>query len=290
MPSARSDNTRSALLVVVVMYERAVSESAACVSLLDQANDGSWTVLVYDNSPTLRDHPPGRYISVHDRSNGGVAAAYNRALLEAAARGCAWLLLLDQDTELPPHFIQDLLVKISTLQSDGRIAAIVPRVEMKGSKLSPVYPGMFGGRPYQQKCGAESRWLMAINSGTAVRVDFMRSIGGFSNEFWLDYLDHWLFRKICECKAQVYVNDIVIEHDLSIHDVGRSMTPSRYKNYLAAERLFTNRYLPQTWRPVLCMRLWARGIRHLIFTPDKEFCRMTLISGWQQLLSVIGIR
>ena len=41
--------------------------------------------------------------------------------------------------------------------------------------------------------GVQNKAVMAINSGSLIKVSFLTEIGGFNGQFPLDYLDHWLF-------------------------------------------------------------------------------------------------
>ncbi len=144
--------------------------------------------------------------------------------------------------------------------------------------------------PFDRRNVVESHWLTAINSGTCLSVDFIEGIGGFSKIFWLDYLDHWLFKMInSRCKS-VYVSDVVLQHDLSVSNMNAGLTVERYRNVLIAERRFTNDHLPLLWRVVLVPRLLARALKHLILTSNKRLGALMVIAAAEQILSLTRMR
>ena len=52
--------------------------------------------------------------------NEGIAGAYNYALRRAKREGFAWMLTLDQDTQLPPEFLLGMRAIALRLQSGKR--------------------------------------------------------------------------------------------------------------------------------------------------------------------------
>ena len=44
---------------------------------------------------------------------------------------------------------------------------------------------------------------MAINSGTVITAETLRWLEGFSEEFPLDYLDHWFFYQLNQAKKRL---------------------------------------------------------------------------------------
>jgi len=273
------------LFVVVVLYKRMAGESQTCISLANQIEITHVDrVLLYDNSPVANSGPiPPGWTYFHDPDNGGLARAYNHALAEAKSKGCRWMLLLDQDSELPADFLHAVQKGMRAMEPRTDVVALVPVVRLGARRLSPVIPMLGRERPYHKCNVIESRWLMAINSGTCVRVGFIEEIGGFCSDFWLDYLDHWLFRKIAQCNKSIYITDAVIEHALSVADMNSGMSVERYQNILAAERRFTNRYLPRVWQMMLVPRLVGRALKHLVFTKDKRLGCSMAAAAWAQL-------
>jgi len=280
---------RSRVLVIVVLYKNSITRSSTCISINAQKayDRDAISILVYDNSPVGNSEglrSGWKYVS--DTANRGLAAAYNYALLQTKFSGAQWLLLFDQDSSLPVDFFANLQDEIALCRDDPRIVAIVPVVFSNRRQVSPIRPMLGLDRPYKITGSASSLWLMAINSGAAIRVSFVDSIGGFSKEFWLDYLDHWLFRKIHDMAYAVYVSNTKIEHSLSVADFNQDLAISRYRNILNAEANFTNQYLPIYWRPLLVLRLLIRAAKHSIFTDNKRMALLMLSAAWKQVIFV----
>lgn len=248
--SVPSAGSAISISVVIVLYRHAPNESPAFKSLQEALRHSSLghfdaTILLFDNSP-LADSPSLLPATVKYHTvgyNAGLATAYNWALHEAQSAGSSWLLLLDQDTNLPEDFFQSLTEQLRLYHSDPQVAAIVPAVRSNGVIVSPKSVGFFGLRPLDRPVRrVHNREIMAINSGTLLRCEFIHSIGGFDTTYWLDYLDHWLFRQIYAHSKKVSVSNGVLEHKLSVQDYRGSVSPERYQSILDAESSFILSY------------------------------------------------
>jgi GT2 family glycosyltransferase len=277
------------LCVVVVLYNRTMNTSLTCRSLLQQTFiEPKDTFIIYDNSPSsnLGSTTPKGWEIVVDPSNGGLFTAYSYAVSKAKSKGCPWVLLLDQDTELPANFLVTVHEDLALMQAETDVVAIVPMVKAGNRQVSPMRPRLGREIPFNRRSVVEASWLWAINSGTCLRVDFIDGIGGFSNAFWLDFLDHWLFKMIHNSRKRVYVSKLVLQHELSVSNMDGGLTVERYKNVLRAEREFTNHYLPVLWRYVLVPRLLARALKHLIMTRNKRLGLLMAAAAAAQIHSL----
>ncbi len=128
--------------------------------------------------------------------NRGVAAAYNRGLDEAKYRGIEWMMILDQDTELPGRLVETLMAAADGLmQSKGRIAGVAP---MAINGFSPDHHYS----PYAwSKNGLAEMDLFStdhplvpidstITSGTLYHVKALEDIKGFNASYFIDFVDH----------------------------------------------------------------------------------------------------
>ena len=256
------------LLVVIVLYGVSLGESLT-YKTLDVASrrlrqgEGDIQVLLYDNTPgggTTSPLPKGvRYEAFG--ANLGLAAAYNRALDMAQEQGFPWLLLLDQDTVLPKDFLVLLLEELRRYESNSEVVAVVPIVRSGGVVVSPKRVGFLGLRAFSERPrGIQDVEIASINSGTAIRCDFARSIGGFSRAYWLDYLDHWLFRQIYAAGKKVAVSNCGLEHSLSVQDYRRNINLTRYRSILAGESAFMTTHKSKLQIPFYLLRLAARAV------------------------------
>jgi GT2 family glycosyltransferase len=283
-------STQSRILAVIVLYKSSIDRSSTCISIRDQSgyDRDAFTVLVYDNSPIANSTGlPSDWMYVSDPINNGLPAAYNHAILRCKELGAHWVLLLDQDSRLPANFLVNLQADAALCYPQPKIAAIVPRVFSKQRQVSPFLPKFGLDRPYVVARSTTSAWLTAINSAACIRVSFVESIGGFSRKFWLDYLDHWLFRKIYDTAHSVFVSEMRVEHDLSVANFNEGLEVSRYRNILSAERTFTNEYLPRFWRPLLAFRLMARAGKHIVSTRNKRMASLMFHASLRQFFSIL---
>jgi GT2 family glycosyltransferase len=271
-----SANPGSRILAVAALYEQEPTESRALTSFfrlvegnLDIA--GRLSLLVYDNSPQA--HRVDNNLThhyVHDPANGGLAAAYNYALAHAEANGYEWLLLLDQDTMLTSEFFAELIACTDSLLATDNVAAIVPKLMVRGTILSPAEHFVDFLRHQfrntvrtldRDDAGIQRARLSAYNSGSTLRVKALRAIGGFPGEFWLDYLDHAVFHALTASGYRIYVLRAVLQHELAESDLN-ARPIWRFRNVLNAQSLFVKR--AGGLRDRLLYRLWLlRSIRRL---------------------------
>jgi GT2 family glycosyltransferase len=263
------------ILAVAALYQQRPGESNALSSWRailngDPALASHFSLVIYDNSAERQQQAedfPFHY--VHDPANGGLAAAYNYALSLAEDTGCEWLLLLDQDTTLTSEFLAELIACANALRTEDNVAAIVPKLMVRGTILSPAehfldflrhqfrnYVQTLG-----QAAGIQQGRVSAYNSGSTLSVPVLRSIGGFPEEFWLDYLDHAVFHALWASGRRVHVLHAVLQHDLAESNLN-ARPIWRFRNVLRAQSLFVKRTGNFTDR--LLYRLWLlRSVRRL---------------------------
>jgi GT2 family glycosyltransferase len=278
------------ILAVIVLYHQSATDSPALRTLLESAArvpGCAMEVLLYDNAP---DAPPPELpagVSYYAASrNGGLAAAYNAALERAAATGCEWLLTLDCDTRLPADFLPAVLGALCAVQSRPEVAAVVPFLTEAGRPLSPVRLRPGTTTPVRaDSAPMPNGELRAYNSAALVRVSAVREIGGFSPDFWLDYLDCWLHHELYRRGKRAYVvPGLYVEHQLSLLDYGERVTPLRFRNFQAAESAYQDLYHGPLERALytarLAVRLWRqkrRGERPEIMAATRECLRSRIL-------------
>ena len=200
-------------------------------------------ILLYDNTPsgTLPEDLPANIRYVASTANTGLATAYNLAVRMAAEGGFPWLLTLDQDTELPENFLQEMGALASRYQADASVAAIVPRIVADSRVVSPywyrrhTFPQWFA----EGYSGLPARAVYAFNSGSLLRVAAIREAGGYSPLFWLDSSDIWLFRQFERQGLRMFVAGALrLQHDFSMSGKGGKMSLARYRNAVEAGSAF----------------------------------------------------
>lgn len=280
---------------MIVLYGTETTDSVAYRSLRAAARCfyGNVTLLVWDNTPIGRlassvfaadsEEYFAEVVVIAEPRNLGLVAAYNAAWLMAREKDIGWLLTLDQDTQLP----EDYLSKFNSLRPSliDTISACVPVVCEGKTICSPVRT--LGGLPWQflayRDPGPAPMRLSAINSGAFVRVGFLSSIGGYSTNFSLDFVDHWLCRTIYESGQQIQVLPTVIEHQLSVNSFATDVSLNRYRSILAAQRHYVLSDRSIIPRLVLLTTLPLHALRKLMQGTSLPFIRAA-ISEWWRLL------
>ena len=278
------ENTIQNVLIVLVLYKVTPATcqtlSSLCASVEKCALTVSFKLLIYDNSPTsslLAKTIPIPVSYVHDRDNGGLAAAYNTAVEMALKEGVHWVLLLDQDTSLTPEYLMAIDEVLPEIGAEIKIAALVPKLRSGLKVVSPTRV-LWGGilRPVSADfSGVAPFETSALNSGALIRVSAIQQIGGFDNRFWLDYLDHWMFNRLHHADHAVYVMDTAISHELSVDDFAK-MTEHRYRNILTAEALFFRLCKSPMEQKFYLLRLVGRAFKRLLGPGGVKFFRLTL--------------
>jgi len=272
------------VLIVLVLYQVRLNESPAFRSLLTNGigteivND--FELLVYDNGGQVWNEArsqTGQYLYIKDPTNGGLVSAYNTALDIANSKGFEWLLLLDQDTEIPKGVICRLKAVIGEVAKDAGVAAIVPKVYSGSLLISPMKVN-FGWRLKKIELsftGTVQNRITAVNSGSVIRVSFLNELGGFDNRFSLDYLDHWLFSEIHAASRSVYISEQILNHDLSVINFEKNVSNHRYGSILAGEyQFFCQCGTMDEWFSYL-LRLIFRCFKQFLHTSTRSYAQMT---------------
>jgi len=110
--------------------------------------------------------------------NLGIAAALNRGIIEAQARGADFILTLDQDSELPANAAERLLAGfISATDLGHAVGFVAPE---RFARVSQVF-----------RRGPDGVLLTrnAIQSGMLIPASTMRLIQGFREDLFIDLVD-----------------------------------------------------------------------------------------------------
>jgi GT2 family glycosyltransferase len=274
------------ILAVVVRYKTPLEQSQTLTSLAEAfASDPDllrrYGVLVWDNSPVRLNNPQLSFPFEYGFSdqNLGVSGAYNHALTHAQLMGSAWLLLLDQDTTVTVDYMQRMQGHVKEVENDAAIATIVPFVRSHDTLVSPRTFGRWirNHQIPRSVSGLYHQDAYAVNSGTVMRVSALQSVGGYSEIFWLDLSDAYIFQALYRRGKRMYIaGDIELAHSVASMDFDRHMTPERYLSFLAAENLYLAMYRSRVVNLAQTMWLVARAGRQYRRYKNKAFAKLTL--------------
>ncbi len=137
-------------------------------------------VIVWRNSDETDlqiEDPQGKVVFMGEGKNEGISAAVNKVLDLCVAEGYQWLLTMDQDSVFVDFGAYLRLVEANS--TDSSVAEFSPEVNEQ-----------------LLECGATADKDYVITSGAFLRVDTIRSMGGFRSDFFLDGIDIDLGYKI----------------------------------------------------------------------------------------------
>jgi GT2 family glycosyltransferase len=282
--SDRASTPGTGIMAVLVLYRCAPQDSACWKSLEAQVGalpeELRFQVLFCENEAGAGSAPqlPGWVEYLPRTENAGLAWAYNAGLARAQAFGAEWLLTLDQDTDLPIDFLRQIFARAAALYERKDIAAIVPELMSAGGEVySPFLsrPGYESALPAGFK-GVARGDVRAFNSGALVRVAWLKRNGGYDPLFWLDFLDHALFRAIGRSGARVWIaGDIRVEHRLSVTEDRSSMSEARFQNFLEAEAASLDLYGTRTEGLLHTLRLIVRVVNQRRRKDPEGFTKQT---------------
>lgn len=144
--------------------------------------EGLGRLYVVDNSPVpntelvkaLEAWPQVRYVPMD--GNQGISRAANRVLELAAADGYDWLLTMDQDSQFMPGGFADFAAHLPEAQA--RYPHMYAYCATNTSDIIREVTEMF------------STPETGITSGMIVDVSKARQVGGFDEDYFIDYVDH----------------------------------------------------------------------------------------------------
>ncbi len=275
------DEIKSDILCVIVIYKLMLKNSISFNSIINSQENinKNRTIIIYDNSPESQNIPnsfPIQSIYFHDKDNGGLSAAYNFAVNYCSKKQIPWLLLLDQDTSLTKEYFSELDEILPTINLNEEVVCIVPKILSGRRKISPIIlqTGGFIKKIKNDIHGIADFSITGINSGTLLKVDFIKSLGGFNPLFRIDMLDYWYFKMITKYHKKSYIMKSTLQHDLSIMDYS-TVSVDRYENIIKAEFIFYRNYCSKNDLIIFCGRLFFRLIKQCIKVKNKKMARVT---------------
>jgi glycosyltransferase involved in cell wall biosynthesis len=288
-PVFASASIRLKVTAVIVLYRMEAAKSPAFQSVMAARDEmgtdrGDVGVMLWDNSPVLdgnRNLPEDVHYCA-DESNSGLTTAYNRALAWAVEQRSDWLLTLDQDTAVPRDFFLKMAAAARESSRYAGVGAIVPQIAAGTKQISPNY-FQFGAIPRWYKAGyvgVPAEPAFAFNSGAMLSTAALQQLGGYDPRFWLDDSDAMVFSRLHEHGKRVYVaGDIQVEHEFSMKDMQRRMSPERYRNALLAETAFWDLRMSRAAGWERTLRLALRLVKQWCRKDSAELRRIT----WQAL-------
>ena len=257
------------MLAVIVIYQQEKVEVVAYRTLIQALSTLSFKepveILIYDHSPKAFfqssdfQHAKVPVTYVEDPRNLGLSTAYNYGWELLKEKNLNWLLLLDQDTQVTAEYIEELN---QTINTDSEAVVKVPQIYQGETLLAPtkagqtVLPGIYQGEA-----------VVSLNSGTCIHQSVLETLQGFTDEFPLDYLDHWFFFQVMSLGVKLQVLTSKLEHHLSMSEI-ETVSATRLRSVLEAEKRFIYRYQPEK-KGQYHRHFLLRLLKYLVKDPKK---------------------
>lgn len=135
-----------------------------------------------------------------NQKNMGIAYALNQIMKYGYDKGYKWVVTLDQDSEVPEGFVEGLY-KYNSQENVGIIA--------------PNYYDLNSGLHYSTDNPEYWEVYKCITSGALTSVDAWKKVRGFTNELFIDYVDHEFCAKLIIAGFRtIIVRDVVLTHEV----------------------------------------------------------------------------
>lgn len=276
--------------IVIVLYQCSLDKSITFLSLtkLLEKTSIDYELIIYNNDKNEKIED-SRFLIVNSQENKKLEGAYNFALDKAIKNKKNWILLLDQDTEIPDNYFKELENLFSgTLSHD--LVAVIPKLVTYGKVISPVHiTSLMRFEKAISINGYTNERLNAFNSMSLFNVQFIRSIGNFSKEFPFDLHDHWCYNQIYKHHKLVYILDVTTEHNSSFIDFEKNISFSRYKEFLNTENKFIRNEIGMPVYFFYKIKILLRSVKQFIKYRSKKYSMITISSflNWNNKIKSI---
>jgi GT2 family glycosyltransferase len=200
-----SDTETGKSAIVIVTYNKAPN-----FAIFEEAADSVDHIIICDNSSDpqviealsayCQRHP--KFVYLQNHANLGISKAYNKAVAYAQKLGIYWLYFFDDDANFDVTWLSD--AKKSWLE-----------LEAQHSPVGLLVPVITNDKKYlHSTLGFRSRYSVidsAITSGIFTTVDAFNQCGGYNPDYFVDWADLELCRRMKQCGLFVVrLNEVYI--------------------------------------------------------------------------------
>ena len=222
---ASAQRNEQPLVYLVLLNWNGIEHLPACLASLHRQSYQNFKLLMVDNGSEDEslEFARGAFPDIEiiaNRRNIGFARANNQGLYHAIENGARYVILLNNDTECDPNFIQGL---VAVAESDSHIAACAPKIlyfrtrdiiNGIGTEVSMFGYGWDRGvgekdeGQYDEVCD-----VFGVSGGAMlIRSDVVKKVGAFDPTYFIYFEDIdlswrirlWGYRIVAVPKAVVY--------------------------------------------------------------------------------------
>lgn len=168
-------------------------------------------------------------IFIKNGKNLGIAKALNQMFIYAEKEGFKWVLTLDQDSVCPCNIISEYRKYLSV----PKVGSLCPIIDDRNYANNDIIEGEI---IYVEKC---------ITSASLTSVEAWKTVDGFFNELFIDFVDHDFSAKLIENNYLIVrVNAVRLEHEIG-H--GRTVNFLGKKITVLNHSAFRKFYMTRNW-------------------------------------------
>jgi len=239
------------IIAVIVLYKSTLEESSTFQSLLRNVavSSSNLTLVVYNNSPDYWTYDFNIYkglniININDDLNSGVSTAYNVGFKYAKLNNKEYIVLLDQDTELPVSYF-DSFFKIEQKYKAKNLGLFAPKIVNINGLVSPAKFFLHTTKKIDEILEGENplEGLAVINSGLIISKGLFELTGGYNDKIKLDFSDFYFLRKVLKFEKNIIIFNAECKHSLSSEEnVSLKSALTRFDYYLEGAKYFRNSF------------------------------------------------
>lgn len=197
------------IYAVMVVYNKRLAE---CPSFRSAKRQSNVQLLVVDNSTDelVQNQEEARkagawFLSMN--GNYGLSRAYNAAFDVLREKPGDWIVLLDDDTEIP----DDYWLQLRMESPDAVLLPVV--MTANGKMISPAE--MKHDIPHMVKSSESIREITGINSGMAIPKQLADSYF-YDERLFLDYVDHQFLKDIKKSGEKIRILPVYLKQNFSV--------------------------------------------------------------------------
>jgi len=285
--------------------------TSGCLDSLRQIDYPNYKVIVVDNgshdgSDVQLEAIYPEILLLRNENNKGFTGGNNRGIEWALNNGFEYLMLLNNDTEVEPDFLSEL---IRGIEGDPTIGAIQPKFYFLSNKelvwnaggkiiksLGVVLTVGVNNKSNQNlETSGETAWITGC--GFLVRSSIIKKIGGLNERFFMYYEDVDWSLKIKSLGYKLwYCPSSIVYHEAGVSnksEVGKEGVLNPQVHYFAARNnlLLLRKYTPWYFIPTVTIFQMAKYASYIsYFLVRKRFIKIrSICKGLKDGLSTNGL-
>lgn len=180
---------------------------------------------------------------IWNRKNLGIAAALNAGARAAMDLNIEWILTLDQDSAPAEDMLERMLESLEKQDNSGDVGIIAPRIVDIEVGREAFFLRKSSKWIYQRvRCSGEDleNITSVITSGALIRMRCFQNLGGFREDFFIDYVDTEFCLRAIDKGYRILVScGAILQHQFGKRQRVRRGLLTLYPSFHSPERWYT---------------------------------------------------